>query len=285
MSLLYMLEKYQQYSGNTLISPYDLEKISKDTSLYRIIEIRNKDSYNEGHIKNSVSITRKQLESSHGKVTGMAGDRLQIQNLLSDLGCTPSTHLVLLDERGNYDSCRFWWLLKIYGHEKISIVDGGINSYKLLDLPTINEKSQIACSSYTFSQNSNDEDLAYLYHITAKEYDELLDVRSQEEFTGEIQQVGAFAAGRIPNAKFFPYDQMLYEKSQGLGFKTKSELEALVQKAGLNCSKKYITYCQSGVRSAHSLFVLKELLGFSDVKNYDGSWIEYSATKLPIERN
>ncbi|MGL5955715.1 MAG: sulfurtransferase [Brevinema sp.] len=272
------------YHNPCLISPLAVEQLTQDIDNCRIIEIRKKDSYDRGHILNSVQIERSHIESSYGIVTGMRADKSTIQNLLSKLGCNKNTHIVLFDERGSYDSCRFWWILKMYGHHHVSIIDGGIDGWKYLGLPLVEIAFTPKENKFIFEKEIDESVLAYLYDVVNNDSATLIDVRTIEEFKGEIKLPNACSAGRIPYAISMPHTLFLEEKT--LFFKEKQVVENILQQIGLNKKSAYILYCHSGIRSAHTLFVLKELLKFELIKNYDGSWIEYSSiSTLPIERD
>lgn len=266
--------------SNALISLDDLEqKIRLSTNLL-ILDIRPRVRYQLlGHIPGAHNIWRPafQADEHDYPFSGMRASRQKLSQLLSQLGATPETEIILYDDQQGMNAARLWWLLKLYGHDRASILNGGLSAWenhkKKLNFKSPETPKQ---SQYQFTGTPHPQWLAEIEQVksiqTKKENALLVDVRSLDEFTGKTRKSGAYRHGRIPGSIWFEYKQTVNEN----GFLDKERLRRLFQSAGITPDKEIIVYCQSGVRSAHTLFVLSELLGYNRIKNYDGSWIEWS---------
>jgi thiosulfate/3-mercaptopyruvate sulfurtransferase len=209
-------------------------------------------------------------------------EKQALELILGNLGATSNSIFVLYDNNGNVDAARLWWILTTYGHSNTYLLNGGLKS-----TPKGLISQEITSTKPTKFLFSNEAD----FDLKANKKDVLtaltdsntvlLDCRTSDEFTGKITKKNAFRAGHIPTAIHLNYTHSI-AYDQAYQFKSDQEL-ALIFKT-IPKDKKIIVYCQSGVRSAHTTFVLHKLLGFPNVANYDGSWIEWSYDKtLAIE--
>jgi thiosulfate/3-mercaptopyruvate sulfurtransferase len=217
-------------------------------------------------------------------------DLSQMEKLLSRSGITNESIIVLYGDGNNRSATWAFWVLKIYRHENVLIMDGGRKKWLI-------EERQM--SSLTPSSRFNEYKMlvpdfsvrATKNHILSRLGDpklQILDTRTNEEFVGGYSsspdkgQAAIYRAGRIPGAVHFPWDDSATE--DGL-FRPVEQLKALYSECGISSSKEVVTYCRLGVRASYSWFVLKYLLKFPFVKNYDGSWTEWgNAINVPIDR-
>ncbi|MGL5253758.1 MAG: sulfurtransferase [Brevinema sp.] len=264
----------------SLVSASDLEALSSDSNVC-IIDVREKSAYQESHVKNAIYINRLEFSSVQGVVYDMVADRLTIERLLSRFGITPQTRIVIYDDRGGVAASRLWWILKLYGHEDVAIVNGGWHSITLSSTPTVTTEKQYSSSDYHFPDTYDNSTYAHLHDVLASDPSSILDVRTPEERDGSVLHPGATAPGWIPGSNYQYYEEFLAPQEQGYTFLPYEQLKEKADALGLNPEKPCIVYCQAGFRAAHTFFVLQELLGFSKARVYDGSWIEYSATSLP----
>ena len=211
------------------------------------------------------------------------------QKLCSDLGIANDTTVVFYGDKNNWFACYAFWLFQLYGHQATRIMNGGRAKWEKEGRPMAKDVPSYPRTTY----RAKDPDLSIrafrsevFDHIQGKK--PLVDVRSPKEYTGELlhmenyPQEGATRGGHIPGAVNIPWSQAVNE--QGV-FKSVEELESLYGSKGIAPDKDIIAYCRIGERSSLTWYVLKYLLGFPMVKNYDGSWTEWgNLVDAPIEK-
>jgi thiosulfate/3-mercaptopyruvate sulfurtransferase len=214
----------------------------------------------------------------------------QFEALLGGLGIADDTTLILYGDRNNWFAAYAYWYVKIYGHEDVRILDGGRQKWIDEGRELSTETPSPAPAAYTASER--DESIR-IYRDDVRdslgsERRALVDVRSPQEYSGELisppgyEQEGAQRAGHIPSAQSIPWAQAVRDDGT---FKSAEELRALYEGKGVTPDKQVTAYCRIGERSAHTWFVLRELLGYDDVRNYDGSWTEWgNLVGVPIEK-
>ena len=243
-------------------------------------------AYDKGHIRNAVKLDwKKDLQDP---VRRDFVDRRGFEQLLSERGISNDDTVVLYGGNNNWFAAYAYWYFKLYGHRSVKLLDGGRKKWELESREMVTAVPKRARTSY--QATGQDSSLRAMRDevVTAIGKQNLVDVRSPDEFTGKLlapahlPQEQAQRAGHIPTAKNIPWSKAANDDGT---FKTDDELRALYgDKAGLDFSKDTIAYCRIGERSAHTWFVLHELLGQPRVKNYDGSWTEYgSLVGVPIE--
>lgn len=272
----------QYHSATHLINPNELAawESKKEVALL-IIDLRSKKKYERGHLKNAYNLERLDYESKSYPYTGMRLEKEKMAEVLGALGASSEHRIVLYDDLGNTDAMRLWWILSLYGHSKTYVLNGGISNMesKLISSEQPKATSQI----FEFKDAERPELLAdKALFVKAMKDDSylLLDCRTSEEFDGKVQKKGAFRKGHIPNSINIEHSESIaYERY--LTFRDYHDLQERFESVPKD--KNILVYCQSGVRSAHLTFVLRELLGYPNVANYDGSWIEWSYDKnLPV---
>jgi thiosulfate/3-mercaptopyruvate sulfurtransferase len=214
----------------------------------------------------------------------------QFETTCSNLGITNDTTLVFYGDKSNWFACYALWLFQYYGHEKVRIMNGGRLKWEqegralTKDVPTYAPTKYVAKAPNKAIRAFRDE---VLVQSNAKK--PLVDVRSPKEYSGELThmpnypQEGATRGGHIPGAVSIPWSQAVNESNAT--FKTPEELRALYEGKDIRSDKDVIAYCRIGERSSLTWFVLKYLLGYPNVKNYDGSWTEWgNLVDAPIEK-
>lgn len=271
---------------NYLIEADEFKTISNQPHI-KIIDFRKKKAYEKEHITNALHIWRTDIEDASFPYKGMMASREQIETLFSNLGIATNDTLIIYDDNGLCDAARLWWLLQNYDFTNVKLLNGGLNAWKTTHgLVTINKPSV----QKTVFKLSNTPSMKY--YVSKEEMKDalnrktfILDTRNLDEFTGSIQKKGATKAGRIPNSIHMDWTEAInYNGDKKI--KPVNDLESIYNRLHVTKDTPIIVYCHSGVRSAHTTFVLTQLLGYKNVKNYDGSWIEWSYFKdLPFKTN
>ena len=244
-------------------------------------------AYDKGHIRNAIKLDwKKDLQDP---VRRDFVDRHGFEQLLSERGIANDDTVILYGGNNNWFAAYAYWYFKLYGHDKVLLLDGGRKKWELDSRELSTEVPQRPRTGYTAAR---DQDLSLRALrdevIDAIGQRNLVDVRSPDEFTGRLlapahlPQEQAQRAGHIPTARNVPWSKAANEDGT---FRSDEELRQLYEgDAGLDFSRDTIAYCRIGERSAHTWFVLHELLDQPNVKNYDGSWTEYgSLVGVPIE--
>jgi thiosulfate/3-mercaptopyruvate sulfurtransferase len=278
--ILTSAKDYIQYSNSgILISPEKTSKIITSAEGVVLLDIRTPADFKTGHIKGAYQIWRPDFSASKGEYeyNGMRATREKLAETLGDYGISRDTYVILISADSNLDAARLWWLMDIYGHEKMALVDGGIDGWKQAGLPVVRELSpKPKTVVYKFPRGESTSRLGTIEDIKNGIESEdvvILDTRTNFEHDGLVQFKGAFAKGRIPSEHHIEWNKMVNKDKT---FKSREEIERILTENGITKDKTIIPYCQAGVRSAHTTFVLSELLGWKNIKNYDGSWIEWS---------
>lgn len=234
--------------------------------------------YDTNHIPGAVRLDwRKDLQDP---VRRDVIDAAAFSKLLSERGIANDDTVILYGGNNNWFAAFAYWYFKLYGHESVKLLDGGRKKWELDGRPLSGERVSRPATSYT--AKPLDESLRARRDevIAAINTKNLIDVRSPEEFSGKIlapahlPQEQSQQRGHIPGAINVPWSRTANEDGT---FRSDEELAAVYADAGLDDAKETIAYCRIGERSSHTWFVLRELLGHRNVKNYDGSWMEYGS--------
>jgi len=244
-------------------------------------------AYDQGHIPGAVGWNwQTQLQDN---VRRDLIDKTTLEELLGRSGISNDTTVILYGDNNNWFAAYALWQLKYYGHKDVRLMNGGRKKW-------VEEKRQLTTEApkvtpAIYHAGSKDESIrAHKEEVLAaveKSGAQLVDVRSVDEFTGKIiappgMSETAQRAGHIPGAANIPWSQAANEDGT---FKSADALKQLYQGKGVTGSGEVIAYCRIGERSSHTWFVLKYLLGYDDVKNYDGSWTEWgNLVGAPIEK-
>jgi thiosulfate/3-mercaptopyruvate sulfurtransferase len=242
-------------------------------------------AYDNGHISGAVKVDWKQ--DLQDPVRRDFVDREGFEALLSERGISNDDTVVLYGGNNNWFAAYAYWYFRLYGHHNVKLLDGGRKKWELDSRELVNEVPHRTATSYK-AQEQDTAIRAFRDEVVAAiGTRNLVDVRSPDEFAGRLlapahlPQEQAQRGGHIPTAKNVPWSKAAEEDGT---FKSDDALRALYGGVGVDFGKDTIAYCRIGERSAHTWFVLHELLGQPNVKNYDGSWTEYgSLVGVPIE--
>jgi thiosulfate/3-mercaptopyruvate sulfurtransferase len=257
----------------------------------RVVEVDYDPStnYEQGHIPGAVLWDWK--KDLNDPVSRDILSPKQLEELFSRSGITSDTTIVLYGDFNNWFATYAFWDLKYYQVENVKVMNGGRKKWLLEDRPITRDIPTYPRTTYKVA--GPDETIrAYIDYVRraiAMKDKVIVDVRSPKEYSGEIlappeyPNEGAQRGGHIPGAKNIPWAQAVND-ADGT-FKSKAELEALYKGKGVTPDKEVVTYCRIGERSSHTWFVLKYLLGYPNVKNYDASWTEWgNSLRTPIEK-
>jgi thiosulfate/3-mercaptopyruvate sulfurtransferase len=245
----------------------------------RLVEVDvDTTAYAQGHIPGAVGWNwQTQLQDN---IRRDLIDRSALEALLGKSGITNDTTVLLYGDNNNWFAAYAFWQLKYYGHKDVRLINGGRKKWVEEKRATTTEAVNVAPTTY--KAGATDESIRahreeVLSVVEGKNRGQLVDVRSVDEFTGKIiappgMTETAQRAGHIPGAANVPWAQAAAEDGS---FKSADALAALYQAKGVTGSEEVIAYCRIGERSSHTWFVLKYLLGYNNVKNYDGSWTEW----------
>lgn len=251
-----------------------------------IVEVdEDTSAYDTGHIEGAVKIDWKDDLQDHVRRDFV--NREQFSDLLSARGISNDDTVVLYGGNNNWFAAYAYWYFKLYGHQNVKLLDGGRKKWELDGRPLSRDAVNRPATSYKAAE----QDLSIRAFrdevIAAIGSKNLVDVRSPDEFSGKIlapahlPQEQSQRPGHVPTAINVPWSKAANEDGT---FKSDADLADLYKEAGLDGEKETIAYCRIGERSSHTWFVLQELLGHKNVKNYDGSWTEYgSLVGAPIE--
>ena len=244
-------------------------------------------AYDGGHIAGAVRMdwtTELQAPSARDVV-----DKAGFEALLAAKGIANDDTVVLYGGNNNWFAAYAYWEFKLYGHAEVKLLDGGRKKWELDGRELVKVVPVRPTTLYT-AQDEDTSIRAFRDEVVASIGEKnLVDVRSPDEFSGKIKapahlpQEQSQKAGHIPTAINIPWSKAAADDGT---FRSDAELTALYAGAGLDAGKSTIAYCRIGERSSHTWFVLRELLGNPDVKNYDGSWAEYgSLVRVPVQKD
>ena len=271
----------------------DTEWVSKnppnDNRKYVEVDYDPENGYKKGHIKGATLIWWKR--DINDPIARDIINKEQFQELMAKNGIKSDTEVIMYGDFNNWFAAFSFWVFKYYGHENIKIMNGGRKKWELENREYTTEEPQIDKTSYTAKEP--DEQLREYLDGVKKALDDnnivMVDVRSPKEFTGEITAPPEYPmehaqrGGHIPGANNIPWSTAVND-ADGT-FKSAEELKQIYESKGITSDKNVICYCRIGERSSHSWFVLKYLLGYPNVRNYDGSWTEWgNMIKNPIEK-
>jgi len=235
-------------------------------------------AYDHGHIPSAVGWNwQTQLQDN---IRRDLIEKSALEKLLGESGISNDTTILLYGDNNNWFAAYAFWQLKYYGHKDVKLINGGRKKWIAQGLPFTTEPVQVKPASYRAldpdeSLRARKEDVSAL--LENRRHGQLVDVRSADEFTGKILAPPGLSetaqrAGHIPGAANIPWAQATNEDGT---FKSYEELKKLYDSKGITGNDGVIAYCRIGERSSHTWLALKYLLGYKDVRNYDGSWTEW----------
>lgn len=257
----------------------------------RIVE-SNEDPllYPSGHIPGAVQVDW--VQDLNDPLRRDYLDRAGFEALASRIGITPDTTVVFYGDKNNWWATYALWVFRLFGHDKVKVVDGGRVKWTKEERELTRDVPSYPATSYTAPERDDTKIRAFKEQVLKHQAEgkPLVDVRSPAEYSGEkthmpeYPQEGVLRGGHIPGAHSVPWARAANPEDGT--FKTADELRAIYEgEKGLKSSDDIIAYCRIGERSSHTWFVLTYLLGYPNVRNYDGSWTEWgNSVNVPIEK-
>lgn len=292
-----------QITATNLLSPKEAySKINNAISAPIIIQVSKKAAYEEKHLPAALNIWRPDYAADEKKpISGLAPSRHKLEGLLQKLGYEKGKTLFLYDSKANVDALRFAWVLQLYGFTDFKVINGGLINWMKEGLPTTNKKTESPQrTNYMLPSLLNEKIIATMAEVKASIKNNevlLVDTREPYEYKAEpyihngkilSHKAGAAVRGSIPGAVHLNWST-LADLNGDHRIKSEKDLRHDLEAKGITPDKEIILYCHSGSRTSHTFYVLKDILGYKNVKNYDGSWIEWSHaynqdTTLPINQ-
>ena len=280
-------EKFAEYAdGTRLVSTDWVAEHAGDPGLVIVESDEDVLLYETGHIPGAVKVDWH--TELNDPVTRDYVDGEGFAALMSAKGISREDTIVVYGDKSNWWAAYALWVFTLFGHEDVRLMDGGRAKWQAEGREMTTEKPKPAPTEYPVVERDDSVIRAFLPEVRDSLGElPLIDVRSPEEYTGErthmpaYPEEGALRGGHIPGAKSMPWGKAANEDGT---FKSAAELKELyTEQAGLGESDEVIAYCRIGERSSHTWFVLKHLLGYSNVRNYDGSWTEWgNVVGVPI---
>jgi thiosulfate/3-mercaptopyruvate sulfurtransferase len=271
-----------------LVEPEEVKAMLESENPPAVIEISKAEKYEAGHLPGAVNFWRPDYENKDLEYGGMRAPRENMAKLLGDNGISGDREIIIYDTKGSVDAIRFTWILDLYGHDKMRVMNGGKKAWEAAGFSlTTDPAPAVTPVEFTFAGPQKTNRLASFEDMLAAVNDPnviILDTREPEEYKGvpyidkgkvNPWKKGAFTFGRIKGSKHLNWSDAV-DLNGDHRFKSIKDLKYNFEQAGITPDKTIIAYCQSGVRSSHTTYVLTEILGYPNVKNYDGSWIEWS---------
>jgi thiosulfate/3-mercaptopyruvate sulfurtransferase len=245
-----------------------------DNDSVLLIDRRGNDDYVAGHIPGAVQIPRTAFQVEVDGVAGQIPPAADVAAALEAIGATPDTTIVFYDGRGSVSASRGLWVLAVYGHADARLLDGDFPLWESEGREISKEAPTVSASDYSFDSAPDEKLIAGWDEIIASIEDPsvlVCDARSPEEYSGKNPRNND-RGGHIPDSVNVEWNRAIDENGR---FLPADQLRELYEGEGVEADGTIYTLCQTAVRATHTWFVLQDLLGYEDVKVYDGSWIEY----------
>lgn len=274
--------------SNYLISVKDaFDSINSGFHPVKIIQLSKPEDFVKSHINGATNLWRPDYSTSKDSIRGLASQKTQIERILSESGVDHNTLLLLYDRKGNVDAFRFAWVLELYGFKNFKIINGGLQSWTMAEYPLATGPSISLDTTNIVLDKMDSSGIATFDEVREAMDNEdyiIIDTREPYEFNAEpfiykngvhAYKPGAFGRGRIPGSLHLNWSELV-DLNGDHRIKSLKDIHYDLSRKNISPDKNIIVYCQSGSRSAHTYFVLRHVLNYPSVKNYDGSWIEWS---------
>jgi thiosulfate/3-mercaptopyruvate sulfurtransferase len=279
-----------EYANPSALVETDWLEEHVDDPSARIVEVdEDTAAYEKGHIKNAIGWNWN--TDLHQPVGREYVTQDGLARLLGQAGVGPDTTLILYGGNNNWFAAYAYWLVKYLGYDNVKLLNGGRKKWELESRELTQDMPRLQPNDYRIPGQVRSDIRAFRDYVLQRVYEgetPFIDVRSPEEYRGEklapdhLPQEQAQVGGHIPGAANIPWVKAANDDGT---FKSADELKSLYESESVTSDKEVIAYCRIGERSSHTWFALTELLGYPNVRNYDGSWTEYgSLVGVPVEK-
>lgn len=259
-----------------LIPASEFMSLKKSDKNLVVVDCNKADVYAKAHLQNAVSVPHTSLYQE-GDIEGLIKSPAELAEIFGKSGVSNENTIVLYDDGSNKYTSRVYWILKYLGAENVMILHKDMDEWKKSRIPLTRSKTMV--KSTTFTPNVNDQimvDMAFVKSHMSDPNVLIFDSRDLEEYDGSSDK----SEGHIKGAKHLNYKDLLDDKG---AFKSKSELEAIAKANGITPENTAVFYCVTSVRAAVGFVAFAEILGYPNIKVYDGAYNEWVANNLPIE--
>ncbi|MBK7429175.1 MAG: sulfurtransferase [Saprospiraceae bacterium] len=267
-----------------LIEVSELPPIDDLSENILLVDTRELKNFQDGHIPGAIHIWRDELSDS----LQMMRPRDEIAKILGIKGISSADTLIIYDDHGCAEAARLWWVLHYCGFDNTYLLNGGYSHWKRNELPISNRAVRRISKEFQFPKDIQPD-----YYINKADLEAellnaelvLLDTRTKAEFDGAFNKKGALSAGHIPGSIWLDYMESVDPNPESdKRILPLEKLNLLFESRDIKSSDNIVTYCHSGARSAQTTFILTQLLKYPNVRNYDGSWIEWSRRQVAVNQ-
>lgn len=270
--------------NSKLLEVGHLNGLSKSEGHLLFVDTREKEQYGHGHIEGAIHIWRDELSDSLQMMR--PGD--EIAKILGNKGISPDDTLIIYDDHGCAEAARLWWVLHYFGFDNTYLLNGGYSHWKRQNRPISNRVLRRTSKVFQFPKDIQPDFYITQTELETELSDEnivLLDTRTKAEFDGAVIKKGAISGGHITGSIWMDYMETVEQKPDSdKRILPLEDLNRLYESRGITSSDNIVTYCHSGARSAQTTFILTQLLKYPNVRNYDGSWIEWSRRQVAMNQ-
>jgi len=255
----------------------EAEQLNDNLNMYTIIDVRDNESYKNGHIHNALNLPAS-LTYEKAKLNGKLTNPFAMQKVIQDIGLTENDAIVIYDNGAFFDAARVFWALEVYGFKNVKLLNAGFAQWKVKDLTTSTKTPKVIKSDYITIVNNQRLATKFATQIATKNPNQIIiDARPNKAYIGKVSSASRF--GHIPKATNIPASHNIKEGDKVSSLKDIDELKEIYK--DIPKEKKIVLYCAIGKISATNYFAMREL-GYN-VSNYDASWKEWgNDLKLPV---
>jgi thiosulfate/3-mercaptopyruvate sulfurtransferase len=265
------------FSQGDIITAADFMNATKSNKNLVIIDANTSDEYAKAHVMNSVNIWHIDLYKA-GAIEGLIKSPQELADYFGKKGISNTNSIVIYDDGSNKYSTRVYWILKYLGVQDVKVLTKDMEQWKVVRIPITRNPTPAKTATFTATVNTSiNVDMAYVKSHLADPNVMIIDVREKAEFDGADGK----SKGHIKGAINMDYKECLNANGS---FKTAAELEAIAKKYGITKNKTIVFYCITGVRASVPFLAFKTILGYPEVKVYEGAYNEWVANNLPLEK-
>jgi thiosulfate/3-mercaptopyruvate sulfurtransferase len=261
------------YKGsNNVVEPSEVVKTMNNSNVI-ILDARSQEDYAKGHLKGAICLNPGELTITE-PVKGMLAPKEQVEKVLSAKGISNDSTIYIYDNNGGVYSSRLWWVLKVYGHDKVQVINNGQKGLENANLTMSLEVPELSPTNY-IAKEANSSMIA-----TKNDIKVIVENKDSKEKIIDVRSTAEYDEGAIPKATLYSHTKNLYNDGT---FKSARDIYLNYKDLGLNKEDIIILYCKSSFRATQTALLLNEA-GFENVKVYDGAWLEWSAGDMPTQK-